>query len=137
MSINNVKIAAYEPEYTGMGGFGYCHYLFVTKNCPLPWTACAFITFLTTKLEGFETWGKDMGCYSSNPKVAEENEAKYHHSRAGFNDKGDNAFPVKNDRGAKWWLNQKQGEIKLVLEDPDYCSKVAFTVGRWIDQMAE
>ena len=50
-----------------MGGFGYCHYLFVTDNSPLPWTACAFIAYMTCTADGFSAWGKDIGGYSSNP----------------------------------------------------------------------
>ena len=40
ISVNNVTVAAYQDDYTGMGGYGYDHYLFLTKNSPLPWTAC-------------------------------------------------------------------------------------------------
>ena len=47
VSKNNIKVAAYEDGYQGMGGYGYCHYLFVTDNSPLPWTACAFIAYMT------------------------------------------------------------------------------------------
>ena len=43
-SVNNVKVAAYEDGYEGIGGYGYCHYMFVPDNSPLPWTACAFIS---------------------------------------------------------------------------------------------
>ena len=39
VSKNNITVAAYNDGYTGIGGFGYCHYLFVTDNSPLPWTA--------------------------------------------------------------------------------------------------
>ena len=59
---------------TGIGGFGYCHYLFVTDNSPLPWTACAFIAYMTCTADGFSAWGKDIGGYSSNPEVAAEND---------------------------------------------------------------
>lgn len=38
VSVNNVKVAAYQDGYQGIGGYGYCHYLFVTDNSPLPWT---------------------------------------------------------------------------------------------------
>ena len=34
VSVNNVNVAAYQDGYTGIGGFGYCHYLFVTDNSP-------------------------------------------------------------------------------------------------------
>ncbi|MBQ7615312.1 MAG: hypothetical protein IJU77_09715 [Butyrivibrio sp.] len=124
VSVNNINVAAYQDGYTGIGGYGYCHYLFLTKNSPLPWTACAFIAFMTCTESGFEAWGKDMGGYSSNPTVAAEIEDKFHHSQGG----GDE-FPAKNDRGYDWWTTD--GE--LVLEDPVYCSEVSFSVGSWID----
>lgn len=129
-SKNNVKVAAYEDGYEGIGGYGYCHYLFVTDNSPLPWTACAFIAFMTCTQEGFEAWGKDMGGYSSNPDVAKKNEELHNHAQGGYED-GENKFPVKNDRGYDWWV----GDGKLVLEDPEYCAKVAFTVGSWIETL--
>ena len=126
VSVNNIKVAAYEDGYTGIGGYGYCHYLFLTKNSPLPWTACAFIAYMTCTEEGFDAWGKDMGGYSANPEVSKAVEEKYHHSTGG----GDE-FPAKNDRGYDWWTGEGQGE--LVLEDPAYCSEVSFSVGSWID----
>ncbi len=129
-SKNNVRVAAYEDNYEGIGGYGYCHYLFVTDNSPLPWTACAFIAYMTCTQKGFEAWGKDMGGYSSNPKVAKENEELHNHAKGGYVD-GENKFPVKNDRGYDWWV----GDGKLVLEDPAYCAKVAFTVGSWIETL--
>ena len=83
---------------------------------------------MTCTADGFSAWGKDMGGYSSNPKVAEEVEATYHHSQGGYED-GVNVFDCKNDRGFDWWKND--GE--LVIEDPEYCASVAFTVGSWIE----
>ena len=124
VSVSNVNVAAYQDGYTGIGGYGYCHYLFLTKNSPLPWTSCAFIAFMTTTEQGFDAWGKDMGGYSSNPEVAKAIEETYHHSEGG----GDE-FPAKNDRGYDWWTT----DGKLVLEDPTYCSEVSFSVGSWID----
>ena len=126
VSVNNVKVAAYEDGYQGIGGYGYCHYLFVTDNSPLPWTACAFIAYMTCTADGFSAWGKDMGGYSSNPTVAAGTEEKYHHQEGGYVD-GVNTFDCKNDRGYEWWAD------KLVLEDPEYCASVAFTVGSWIE----
>jgi hypothetical protein len=128
VSVNNIKVAAYQPGYEGIGGYGYCHYLFVTDNSPLPWTACAFIAYMVETVDGFSAWGKDMGGYSSNPKVLADNEAKYHHQTAGYVD-GVNTYDAKNDRGYEWWI----GEGKLVVEDPEYCASVAFTVGSWIE----
>ena len=114
-----------------MGGFGYCHYLFVTDNSPLPWTACAFIAYMTCTQKGFEAWGKDMGGYSSNPTVAAENEALHNHSKGGCDDAGNVVYAAKNDRGYDWWV----GDGELVLEDPAYCASVAFTVGSWIETL--
>lgn len=127
-SLNNIKVAAYEDGYEGIGGYGYCHYLFVTDNSPIPWTACAFIAFMTCTQQGFEAWGKDMGGYSSNPVVYAENEELHHHAKGGEVD-GEVVYPAKNDRGYDWWVSTG----KLVLEDPEYCAKVAFTVGSWIE----
>ena len=129
VSKNNVKVAAYEDGYTGFGGYGYCHYLFVTDNSPLPWTACAFIAYMTCTREGFSAWGKDIGGYSSNPKVAAETEEYYHHSTSG--NKEDGTYPALNDRGFAWW------EGKLIIEDPKYCASVAFTVGSWIELLTK
>ena len=133
VSVNNINVAAYQDGYTGIGGYGYCHYLFVTENSPLPWTACAFIAYMTCTEDGFSAWGKDMGGYSSNPKVAEATEATYNHSKGGYDESGNNVYDCKNDRGYDWWTTQ--GE--LVLEDPEYCASVSFTVGSWIELLAK
>ncbi len=132
VSVNNIQVAAYKDGYQGFGGYGYCHCLFVTDNSPLPWTACAFIAYMTCTADGFSAWGKDMGGYSSNPTVAAETEAKYHHTVGGVVD-GVTVYDAKNDRGYNWWTN----EGKLVLEDPEYCASVAFTVGSWIELLTK
>ena len=126
VSVKNISVAAYEEGYSGIGGYGYSHYLEVMDSSPYPWTACAFISYMVTKLDGFTAWGKDMGGYSANPVLAAENEAKFHHSTAGGND-----FPAKNDRGFEWWAAENGGE--LVIEDPKYCAEVSVDLGDWID----
>ena len=131
VSVNNIKVAAYQDGYEGIGGYGYCHYLFVTDNSPLPWTACAFIAYMTCTVDGFSAWGKDMGGYSSNPVVAADNEAKFHHMEGGMAEDGTVAYAAKNDAGYDWWTT----DGKLVLEDPEYCASVAFTVGSWIEML--
>ena len=132
VSKNNITVAAYNDGYTGIGGFGYCHYLFVTDNSPLPWTACAFIAYMTCTADGFSAWGKDIGGYSSNPAVAEENEEIYHHQTGGMAEDGTTVeFAALNDHGYDWWTTDGQ----LVLEDPEYCASVAFTVGSWIEML--
>lgn len=133
VSVNNINVAAYQDGYTGIGGYGYCHYLFLTENSPLPWTACAFIAYMTCTEDGFSAWGKDMGGYSSNPKVAEATEATYNHSKGGYDESGNNVYDCKNDRGYDWWTT----EGELVLEDPEYCASVSFTVGSWIELLAK
>lgn len=130
VSKNNIKVAAYEDGYNGIGGYGYCHYLFVTDNSPLPWTACAFIAYMTCTVDGFSAWGKDMGGYSSNPTVAAGTEEKYGHAQGGYVD-GVNTFECANDRGFDWWSQ------RLVIEDPEYCAEVAFTVGSWIELLTK
>jgi hypothetical protein len=147
VSANNVTVAAYQQgqelydkvKYEGIGGFGYAHYLFVTENSPLPWTACAFNAYMTIinteaktneeKIAGFSAWGKDMGGYSANPELAKLNEDVFRHKTAGYDKDGNVKFDAKNDRGYDWWVTTG----KLVLEDPDYCASVAFTVGSWIE----
>ena len=106
--------------------------LFVTDNSPLPWTACAFIAYMTCTADGFSAWGKDIGGYSSNPLVAEENEEIYHHQTGGMAEDGTTVeFAALNDHGYDWWTTDGQ----LVLEDPEYCASVAFTVGSWIEML--
>lgn len=133
VSVNNINVAAYQDGYTGIGGYGYCHYLFVTENSPLPWTACAFIAYMTCTEDGFSAWGKDMGGYSANPEVATAIETTYNHSKGGYNEAGEVEFAAKNDRGYDWWTT----DGKLVLEDPEYCASVSFTVGSWIELLAK
>ncbi len=133
VSKNNIKVAAYQDGFEGIGGYGYCHYMFVPDNSPLPWTACAFIAYITCTVDGFSAWGKDMGGYSSNPTVAAGTEEKYGHSKGGMNEAGEVEFDCKNDRGYDWWVNDGQ----LVIEDPAYCASVAFTVGSWIEMLTK
>jgi len=133
VSVNNIDVAAYNDGFEGIGGFGYSHYLFVTNNTPLPWTACAFNAYMTTTSEGFSPWGKDMGGYSSNPVVATKTEEIYNHMNGGNDENGKLLYESKNDRGYEWWTT----EGKLVLEDPEYCSSVSFTVGSWIELISK
>lgn len=117
-SVNNITVAAYQDDYTGIGGYAYKHYLLLPKTSPLPWTACALIAYMTTTQEGFSAWGKDMGGYAPVPACMQD------HS----NDGGEE-FPAKNDRGYDWWIN----EGHLVVEDPVYCASVSGTMSDWID----
>lgn len=123
-SVNNIKVAAYEDGYTGIGGYGYRIYAQMIKTSPLPWTSCAFIAYMVTTKEGYAAWGKDMGSYSPNPNIMVD------HSKDGEVD-GKLVHPVKNDRGYDWWVAEDGGQ--LVIEDPAYCADVSFDLGDWID----
>ena len=123
-SVKNVTVAAYQDGYKGFGGYAYKHYLQIVKTAPLPWTAAAFISYMTTEKDGFSAWGKDIGSYSSNPNLMDD------HSQDGY-ENGENKFPAKNDRGYEWWLSDDGG--RLVVEDPVYLAKVAPKMSDWID----
>lgn len=125
-SVNNIKVAAYQDGYQGIGGFAYKHYLMIPKTSPLPWTACAFISYMTTTHDGFAAWGKDMGGYSANPVCQQD------HTQDGYVD-GVNTYDAKNDRGYEWWTSAEGG--RLVVEDPEYCAMVSFDLGDWIDMI--
>ena len=125
-SVNNITIAAYQDGYQGIGGYAYKHYLMIPKTSPLPWTACAFISYMVTTYDGFAAWGKDMGGYSANPICM------WDHSKDGYVD-GVNTYDAKNDRGYEWWISADGG--RLVVEDPAYCASVAFDLGDWIDMI--
>ena len=68
VSKNNITVAAYQDDYTGIGGYGYCHYLFVTDNSPLPWTACAFIAYMTCTEDGFSAWARTWAATPPTPR---------------------------------------------------------------------
>ena len=121
-SKKNITVAAYDPNYTGIGGYAYKHYLMIVKTAPLPWTAMAFNAYMATTKEGFSAWGKDIGGWSSNPGINQD------HSNDGKTD-----FPALNDKGYDWWLSDDGGQ--LVLEDPVYAAQVAPVMSDWIDMI--
>ena len=128
-----IQVAAYKDGYVGFGGYMYKHYLQILKTSPFPWTSCAFIHFMTNHAEGFQPWGKDMGGYSANPEV----QKNFDHSKDGYlNDDGTTStevvYPVKNDKGYDWWTANEAGKGRLILEDGEYCSKVASVMSDWI-----
>ena len=61
-------------------------------------------------------------------------EAQYGHSTGGMAEDGTTVeFEAKNDRGFDWWTTTG----KLVLEDPEYCADVSFTVGSWVEMLTK
>ena len=139
VSVKPIEVAAYQDGYVGFGGYMYKHYLQILSTSPYPWTSCALIHFMTMHQEGFQPWGKDAGGYSSNPTV-QACEA-FDHSRDG-NKKDENGnktdeveFKVKNDKGYTWWTGTANNQGRLVLEDGEYCTKVAATMAEWIQYL--
>ena len=64
---------------------------------------------MTCTADGFSAWGKDIGGYSSNPEVAAENEAIFHHKTGGMAEDGTTVeFAALNDHGYDWWTNGRQ-----------------------------
>ncbi len=129
VSVNNVTVAAYQDDYEGFGGYAYKHYMMIPKATQYPWTACAFIAYITTTQEGFQAWGKDMGGYAPVPACMQDHSKDGNKLDENGNRTDEVEFAAKNDRGYEWWLN----EGKLIVEDPAYCASVADTMGDWID----
>ena len=129
VSVNNVTVAAYQDDYEGFGGYAYKHYMMIPKATQYPWTACAFIAYITTTQEGFKAWGKDMGGYAPVPACMQDHSKDGNKLDENGNRTDEVEFAAKNDRGYDWWLN----EGKLIVEDPAYCASVADTMGDWID----
>ena len=128
VSKNNVTVAAYQEGYEGFGGYAYKHYMMIPKASQYPWTACAFIAYITTTQEGFAAWGKDMGGYAPVPACMQDHSTDGHLDDENVRHE-EVLFECKNDRGYDWWLN----EGKLIVEDPAYCASVADVMGDWID----
>ena len=118
-----IDVAAYQNGYKGFGGYMYKHYLQVLATSPFPWTSCALINWMTTEKDGFQPWGKDAGGYSSSPTV----QSNFDHSNDGGTE-----TPVKNDKGYAWWTANEAGKGRLVMEDGEYCDKVASVMADWI-----
>lgn len=128
-SASNMKVAAYEPVYNGFGGYAHSEYAFVADNATMPWTACAFIAYITTTQDGFSAWGRSPGVYSGNSVLAAETMSVFGHDKGGYSGNGaDVLYPVKNDKGIEWWRSFG----KVVTEDFEYIDSVTFTIGSWL-----
>ncbi len=107
----------------GFGGFMYKHYLMVMPDSPLPYTACAFINFLSTTETGYSKWAGDVGDYPTYGEDINQNRTKL-----GYVD-GENAFPCLNDPTANWWIDA----AKAPVETPSYIGEYYPTVKTFID----
>ena len=120
VSKNNITVAAYNDGYTGIGGFGYCHYLFVTDNSPLPWTRLRLHRLHDLHRRRLLRLGQGhRRLLPPTPWWPRENEEIYHHQTGGMAEDGTTVeFAALNDHGYDWWTT----DGKLVLEDPEYCA---------------
>lgn len=116
-----------DSEIDGFGGFMYKHYLQIMPNAAHPYTACAFINYLSTTAEGYAAWGKDIGDYPSMPSINIDR-TKYGYGELAedytftqSNDSTTNVFPCLNDPASSWW----EDKADVVIEDP------AFIVGEY------
>jgi hypothetical protein len=116
----------------GFGGFMYKHYLQLMPNAQYPWTACAFINYLSTTAAGYKAWATDIGDYPTMSSINIDR-TKYGHGTldgATFTQKDSdpNVFPVLNDPASSWWVSSTGGNV--VVEDP------AYIVTKYTDVMA-
>jgi hypothetical protein len=125
-----------ESKLKGFGGFMYKHYLMVMPNSPLPWTACAFINFLSTTSDGYQGWKKDVGDYPTyGDEINAHREKLGHGTLTGTtwvqNDNDPNVFPCLNDPGSNWWINT----AKAPVETPSYIATYYNTVASFLMQL--
>ena len=120
----------------GFGGFIYKHYLMLTPESPLPWTACAFINFLSTTSTGYKGWKDDVGDYPSYGDDINANRKLGGHGsineKGEFvqSDTGENIFPCLNDPSSNWWIDQAHAGV----EDPAYIATCYNTVAAFAMQ---
>ena len=118
----------------GFGGFMYKHYLMLTPKSPLPWTACAFIDFLSTTKVGYSKWSGDVGDYPTyGDEINEDRTLNGHGTLAEdytWTQKSDdpNVFPCLNDPTANWWIDT----AKAPVETPSYIAQYYSTVASFI-----
>ena len=120
----------------GFGGFMYKHYLMLMPDSPLPWTACAFINFLSTTKVGYSKWSGDVGDYPTYGEEINENRSKNGHGTLAAdytwtqNAEQENVFPCLNDPSANWWIDT----AKSPVETPSYIGTYYNTVAAFIMQ---
>jgi hypothetical protein len=107
----------------GFGGFMYKHYLQIMPNSPYPYTACAFINFLSTTAAGYKAWGVDIGDYPTMPSINVDRTEFGHGTLASDytwvqKDSDPNVFSALNDPASSWWTSTTGGNV--VVEDPAY-----------------
>ncbi len=120
----------------GFGGFMYKHYLMLMPKSPLPWTACAFINFLSTTEVGYSKWAGDVGDYPTYGEEINVDRTMNGHGTLDADYKWTqdatkpNVFPCLNDPTANWWINT----AKSTVETPSYIATYYNTVNAFIEQ---
>lgn len=105
---DNLTVGAWQDKpIAPFSGFGYALYAQLTTKAPRPYTARLFTNYRRTA-EGFNPWGKSIGCYSSNHTIAKNKD-----------DKKDLAFYKQN----------------LVREDGEYINTVKVETEDWINKI--
>ena len=146
ISKKNIVVAALGDKHSdgknptlalkGFGGFMYKHYLMLTPKSPLPWTACAFINFLSTTKVGYSKWAGDVGDYPTFGEDINVDRTMNGHGTLGSDYKWtqdstkDNVFPCLNDPTANWWINT----AKSTVETPSYIATYYNTVNAFIQK---
>ena len=107
---DNLTVGAWQDKpIAPFSGFGYALYAQLTTKAPRPYTARLFTNYRRTA-EGFNPWGKSIGCYSSNHTIAQNKD-----------DKKDLAFYKQN----------------LVREDGEYINTVKVETEDWINKIVD
>ena len=121
----------------GFGGFMYKHYLMLMPDAPLPYTACAYINFLSTTKNGYAKWAGDVGDYPTFGDSINVDRTKNGHGELSEDYKWtqdstkDNVFPALNDPNGDWWTSSTGGNA--VVETPSYIGTYYNRVRVFID----
>lgn len=135
ISKKNITIAALGKDHSdgnnpadskikGFGSFMYKHYLQIMPYTPHPYTACAFINFLSTTTTGYDAWAHDIGDYPSMPSINFDRTLGGHGTLAEDftftqDNTKENVFPCLNDPSSDWWTDAEKG-ANAVIETPSF-----------------
>lgn len=121
-----IQIAAHQEDFKGFGGFMYNHYLQIPKTSVYPYAAAALIHYMTTNVDGFQPWGKDVGGYASDDATR-----AYYKNLHDVEDVN-KEFDCVKDRGYEWWMGKEAKQGRLVAEDGAYLAEKGRFVVEWM-----
>ncbi len=129
----------------GFGGFMYKHYLQVMPTADYPYTACAFLNYISTTKTGYSQWASDVGDYPTMPSINLNRTKNGHGTLVDAKDKDGNSykklvqkdddpnlFPCLNDPSGSWWNDSSKGNA--VIETPSYIAPQYPAVRQFIDK---